>query len=74
MVDKGEDVGFGAGVVAAQALEVLVGLKGVALAAQDVAVEDKAAGQPVVVRRIGVDEVVDDCFGPAGLPAVKERL
>lgn len=48
-VNEIEDIGLGAGVVGAQGFEVFVGLKSVALTAQDVAEQDYAAGSPIVL-------------------------
>jgi hypothetical protein len=51
-VDELEDVGFRAGIILFEALEVFVGLEGVALAAADVAEKDVAAGEPILVGRV----------------------
>ena len=52
IVDHLEDVGLGAGIVGAERLEILVGLEGVALATQYIAVNHKTAGQPVAMGSV----------------------
>ncbi len=59
LVDHAENIGLCAGVVVAERAQIFIGLEGVTFAAQKVAEQDEAAGEPVVVGRVGVDEFVD---------------
>lgn len=59
LVNHHENVALFAGIVLLEALEVLVGLKLIALLAIYVAEKDESSGEPVLMGRVGVDKSLD---------------